>query len=90
MRELQIIAETWPFQCLHCGQAWEEVYEACHGDDGHGGCAVAWRRRGVASMPPWADQSCPRCTSLSVKVLPSGTRCPDPTAQVPEQRQVEP
>jgi hypothetical protein len=73
MRERHIVTEAWPFQCLSCGRAWEAVYEACHGDDGHGGDAVTWRHGGVASMPPWIEPSCPVCHSLRVKTLPPGS-----------------
>jgi hypothetical protein len=76
MRERQIVTETWPFQCLSCGQTWEAVYEAWHVDDGHGGDAVTWRHEGVASMPPWIEPACPACSGLCVKALPPGARRP--------------
>lgn len=74
MRVLQVIKQIWDFQCLACEEIWRDVYEAWHIDDGHGGATIAWRRRGIAAMPPWADQSCPSCLSPQVKPLPQAAR----------------
>jgi hypothetical protein len=74
MRVIEVIKELWHFQCQLCDQVWQDVYEAVHADDGHGGDTVGWRRGGIAAMPPWADPACPSCLSLRVKPLPSAHR----------------
>lgn len=76
-RNVHVITENWRFHCLHCQARWEHLYEAWHGDDGHGGDAVAWRLGGVASQPPWIDPACPACLSLHVKTLPAGPLVPE-------------
>ena len=53
MREIQTISEIWEFFCLRCLRTWQDLYEARHSDDGHGGDTVVWRRGGLPSPPPW-------------------------------------
>jgi hypothetical protein len=74
MKKPHIILQTWPFNCLTCQHAWESVYEAWHADDGRGGQVVTWRHKGMASMPPWIEPTCPVCAGLRVKTLPPGAR----------------
>jgi hypothetical protein len=71
MRDTCVTTEIWSFHCQHCERRWEEVYEAWHANDGHGGDAVSWRHHGVVCCPPWCDPACPGCGSLRAKVLPS-------------------
>ena len=76
MREIQTISEIWEFFCLRCLRTWQDLYEACRSDDGHGGDTVVWRRGGLPSPPPWSDLSCPHCHNIYVKPLPSRNRSP--------------
>ncbi|MET8335767.1 hypothetical protein ABZV14_10720 [Streptosporangium canum] len=71
MREIHTVTEAWDFQCLRCLHVWEDVYEACHADDGR---PVVWRRQGIVTTAPWADQTCPGCSAPQVKPLPARGR----------------
>jgi hypothetical protein len=71
MRDTCVTTEIWGFQCQRCERRWEEVYEAWHANDGHGGDAVTWRYHGIVCCPPWCDPTCPSCGGLGAKVLPS-------------------
>jgi hypothetical protein len=70
MRDTCVTTEIWGFQCQRCERRWEEVYEAWHANDGHGGDVVTWRSHGIVCCPPWCDPACPACHG-GAKVLPS-------------------
>jgi hypothetical protein len=71
MRDTCVTTDIWSFRCQRCELRWEEVYEAWHANDGHGGDVVTWRSHGIVCCPPWCDPTCPSCGGLAVKVLPS-------------------
>lgn len=66
-RDVQRVTEKWRFHCLRCLRVWEELYQARYSGD-----AVSWWLSGIPAQPPWIDPACLGCSSLQVKVLPSG------------------
>lgn len=70
MKDLYVVLETWTHHCPQCRKEWRYTYEAWHGDNGCGRCAVTWRHRGQLVPTPWSGPACPDCSTPARATVP--------------------